>query len=272
MSDTTVKIDPKAVMILRQKTGLGMGACKDALVEANGNAAEAEKVLRERMKDKMDARSERAAGEGCVVVTIIVSANGGRMAVLDVRSETDFTARNDEFRAMAADLATLSLSQAAGDVSMTPDRTARLDDVRLKTGENVQFGKGVRADAPAFAKYVHHDHRLAAVIAYEGELPDDVGVGICQHIAAHVPTPVAVDADGVCKDEVAKVRAAAQAEAEASGKPAQIAEKIAEGKMRKYFEEVTLLGQAYVRDDKVRVSSLLPKGTKILGFWRYVVG
>ncbi|MDA0802820.1 MAG: translation elongation factor Ts [Planctomycetota bacterium] len=268
MSDTTVKIDPKAVMILRQKTGLGMGACKDALVEANGNAAEAEKILRERMKDKMDARSERAAGEGCVVVAV----NGGKMTVLDVRSETDFTARNDEFRAMAADLATMALAQAAGAVSMTPEMTTRLDDVRLKTGENVQFGKGVRSDAPAFAKYVHHDHRLAAVIAYEGELPDDVGVGICQHIAAHVPTPVAVDADGVCKDEVARVRAAAQAEAGASGKPAQIAEKIAEGKMRKYFEEVTLLGQAYVRDDKVRVSSLLPKGTKILGFWRYVVG
>ncbi len=268
MSDTTVKIDPKAVMVLRQKTGLGMGACKDALVEANGNAAEAEKILRERMKDKMDSRSERAAGEGCVVVAV----NGGKMAVLDVRSETDFTARNDEFRAMAADLATMALSQASGAVSMSAEMTARLDDVRLKTGENVQFGKGVRSDAPAFAKYVHHDHRLAAVIAYEGELPEDVGVGICQHIAAHVPTPVAVDADGVCKDEVAKVRAAAQAEAVASGKPAQIAEKIAEGKMRKYFEEVTLLGQAYVRDDKVRVSSLLPKGTKILGFWRYVVG
>lgn len=268
MSDTTVKIDPKAVMALRQKTGLGMGACKDVLVETNGDAVAAEKLLRERMKDKMDARADRAAGEGCVAVAI----DGGKFAVVDIRAETDFTARNEEFRAMANDLATLALQQPAGAITMTPAMTARLDEIRLKTGENVQFGKGVRADAPAFAKYVHHDHRLAAIIGYEGTLDADAGVGICQHVAAHVPTPVAVDADGVCKDEVARVRAAAQAEAEASGKPAQIAEKIAEGKMRKYFEEVTLLGQNYVRDDKQKVKDIVPKGTRITGFWRYVVG
>ncbi|MDA1007451.1 MAG: translation elongation factor Ts [Planctomycetota bacterium] len=268
MSDVTVKIDPKAVMSLRQKTGLGMGACKDALVAANGDAVAAEKVLRAQMKDKMDSRTERAAGEGCVAILI----DGNKAVIMDVRSETDFTARNDEFRAMAQDLAKMALALPAGAVTMTPAMTARLDEVRLKTGENVQFGKGVRIDATSFAKYLHHDHRLGVILSYEGTLPDDVGVGICQHVAAAVPTPAAIDESGICPDEVAKVRATAQAEAEATGKPAQIASKIAEGKIRKYFEEVTLLGQPYVRDDKVQVKSVVPAGTKLTGFWRAVVG
>jgi dipeptide/tripeptide permease len=91
-------------MKLRQKTGLGMGACKDALVEANGDFDAAEKLLRERMKDKMDGRTDRPAGEGCLAI----AAGHGKIAIVEIRSETDFTAKNAEFRAMAADVAAMA--------------------------------------------------------------------------------------------------------------------------------------------------------------------
>ena len=111
------------------------------------------------------------------------------------------------------------------------------------------------------------------LLKYEGgEMAADIGTGICQHIAAAVPTPAAIDADGLDQSVVASKRAEAIAEAQASGKPAQIAEKMAEGKMRKYFEEVTLLGQPYVRDDKVQVGQIVPKGVKLVTFVRMRLG
>jgi L-alanine-DL-glutamate epimerase-like enolase superfamily enzyme len=108
---STVNISPKDVMKLRDRTGLGMGDCKNALVEANGDMEAAEKLIREKMKGKMDARTDRAAGEGCVAVAM----GNGKVAIVEIRSETDFTARNEEFRAMAADVAynSMDLLQAA---------------------------------------------------------------------------------------------------------------------------------------------------------------
>ena len=103
-------------------------------------------------------------------------------------------------------------------------------------------------------------------------LPEDVATGICQHIAANVPTPMAVDESGLPGDLVALKAGEAKAEAENSGKPPEIAEKIAEGKMRKFFEEVTLLGQKYVRDDSKQISSPLPDGTTLKNFVRLQVG
>lgn len=265
----TTTIDPKTVMTLRQRTNCGMGDCKSALVEAGGDLAAAEKLLREKLKGKMDARSDRAAGEGCIAVAI----DGTKAALVEIRSETDFTAKNENFRAMAQDLAKAALSQGAGAVTMTAAMTDRLDTVRISTGENISFARGVRMDGPTPASYVHHDGRLGVIVLFSGtEVPADVRSGICQHVAAHVPTPLAVDAAGLPADLIAERRAEAKAEAEASGKPPQIAEKMAEGKLRKFYEETTLLGQKYVRDDKMAVSQLLPAGASILGFFRTVVG
>ena len=266
---STVNISAKDVMKLRDRTGLGMGDCKNALVEANGDMEAAEKIIREKMKGKMDARTDRAAGEGCIAVAM----GGGKAAIVELRSETDFTARNEEFRAMAADVAKMALEHGAGKVTADKAITDRVDVVRLKTGENISFGRGEVLQGGSFASYVHHDSKLGVILQYEGgEMPADIGTGICQHIAAAVPTPAAIDSAGLDQAVVAAKRAEAVAEAQASGKPAQIAEKMAEGKMRKYFEEVTLLGQAYVRDDKMQVGQILPKGVKLVKFVRVRLG
>jgi len=266
MSDFTPSA--KDVMTLRQKTGLGMMDCKAALAETKGDMKAAEALLRERMKGKMDTRTDRAAGEGQIAVAI----DGARATIVELRAETDFTVRNENFRKMADDVARMALTQPAGAIAATDQIKARIDDIRITTGENVSCTRGESLSGGSFARYVHHDGKLGVLLQFDGALPADVATGICQHVAAHVPTPKSVDEAGLPADLVAATRAAAVKEAQESGKPAQIAEKIAEGKVRKFFEDNTLLGQKYVKDDKKSVKEMLPAGAKILRFVRFAVG
>ena len=265
---STTDVSAKDVMALRKKTGLGMMDCKKALIEHKGDAAAAEAALREKLKGKMDTRTDRAAGEG----RIIVAVDGEKAAILEFRAETDFTARNDAFVAMTEELANMALQQDDGDVEFTDEMKAKLDEVRITTGENISMARGTRFTGGNFASYIHHDNKLGVLLQYQGDLDADIATGICQHIAAHVPTPMAIDRDGVAPDLVAARMNEAKAEAENSGKPADIAEKIAEGKMRKFFEEVTLLGQKYVKDDTKSVSEFIPSGVTLTEFARIQLG
>ena len=265
---STTEISAKDVMALRKKTGLGMMDCKKALIEHNGDAAAAEAALREKMKGKMDTRTDRAAGEG----RIVILTDGEKATILEFRAETDFTARNDAFVEMTQELAEMSLEQGDGDVQFTDEMKVKLDEVRITTGENISMARGTRITGGNFASYIHHDNKLGVLLQIQGELDAEVATGICQHIAAHVPTPMAIDRDGVPSDLVAVKMNEAKAEAENSGKPPEIAEKIAEGKMRKFFEEVTLLGQKYVKDDTKSVSGLIPSGVTLSEFIRIQLG
>lgn len=268
-SMSTPDINPKDVMELRRRTGLGMMDCKKALAENGGDMKKAEAWLREKLKDKMDSRTDRAAGEGCVTVAIM----GDRAAIIEMRSETDFTSRNAEFRAMADAVAAEAVQQS-GPVTATPSMTAKVDDVRIKTGENVSFARGVAMSGGSFAKYIHHDGKLGVLMQYEGAIKDEDAAGICLHIAGAVPTPIAVDEQGLPKEMVDAKRTEAMAEAKATGKPEQVAQKIAEGKLRRFFAENTLLGQPYLKDPegKTIVKQLVPAGAKIIRFVRLRVG
>ncbi|MSR28736.1 MAG: translation elongation factor Ts [Phycisphaerales bacterium] len=265
---STANIDAKTVMALRNRTGLGFGDCRNALAEVGSDLEKAEALLRDRLKGKMDNRTDRPAGEGCISIAI----NGANATIVEIRSETDFTAKNDEFRAMASELASMALAGGTGAISMSAPMTAQLDTVRIKTGENISFAKGTHLVGGSFAKYIHHDGKLGVLLQYEGTIPDDLATGICQHIAAAVPAPMSVDEHGLPAEIVAAKRDEARKEALESGKPANIVEKMAEGRLRKFFEETTLLGQKYVRDDKVAIGKLLPAGVKITTFVRMRVG
>ncbi len=268
--ESTVEINPKDVMALRQRTGLGMMDCKAALQETGGDMAKAEAHLREKMKGKMDTRTDRVAGQGAVAIAI----QGEKAAIVELRAETDFTARNESFRKMAQDVAEMALKSPVGPVTVSAEMTKRIDDIRITTGENVSFARGHRFDGGAFGSYIHFDGKQSALVQFSGAVPADLGTGIGMHVVAHQPTPMAVDEAGMPADLVATTKASAVKEAQESGKPAQIAEKIADGKMRKFFEENTLLGQIYVKDPagKASVKSLLPAGVSIKAFVRYVVG
>lgn len=273
MEATTVSFTPKDVMKLREKTGLGMMDCKEALTVNNGDMKAAEEWLRAKMKGKMDTRTERATAEGRVAIVI----DGSNAVVVEVRCETDFTARNDDFIKMVNDVAKMAMKMPPGPVTADAAITKRVDDVRITTGENMSFARGERYQTSngGFGSYVHHDNKRGAIVQYEGKAPPaDVLTGVCMHIVAHVPPPVAVDQSGVDQNTLNAIHAAGMAEAKESGKPDQIAAKIADGKVRKYLEENTLLDQKYVRDPagKQSVREALGKDAKIVRFTRYTVG
>ncbi len=275
MEASTVSFTPKDVMKLREKTGLGMMDCKEALTVNHGDMKAAEEWLRAKMKGKMDTRTERATGQGRVAVVI----EGTDAAIVEVVCETDFTARNDAFGKMVNDVAKLALKAAPGNVAASDAIKKRVDEVRITTGENMSFARGTHlkgAVGTTFGSYVHHDNKRGALVQVEGDPSPsaDVLTGVCMHIVAHVPTPIGVDQNDVAAETLSAIHVAALAGAKQSGKPDQIAQKIADGKVRKYLEENTLLDQKYVRDPagKQSVREAIGGKAKVVKFVRYVVG
>ncbi len=261
----------KDVMALRQTTGMGMMDCKNALTETNGDMAAAEEWLRSHKKGKMEARTERTTGEGRIGIAIADS--GAAAVIVEVRTETDFTARNESFLEMVADVTQAALRQPAGSVTADEEITKRVDDLRVTTGENVNFARGVKlegGEGRTFGKYVHHDGKRGVLIEAEGAVSDELLKGLCQHIVFH--DPLGISEQDVPADDLANVRAKAIRDAEESGKPEAIAQKIADGKVRKYLEERTLLYQKFVVDETKQVKDVLPAGVKMTRFIRYTLG
>ncbi len=264
-------ISAKDVMALRQRTGLGMMECKGALQETDGDAEAAIELLRKKLKGKMDERADRAAAEGAVAV----AEGDDSIAIVELNTETDFTARNEGFIAATQQCAELALQCDDGAVESATDPIKEVvDNQRITTKENISFRRGFKMSGQTLGSYVHHNRKVGVIIKVEGEADDELLTGLCQHIAAAVPTPIAVDEAGLPADEVEKHRNEAIEEAEATGKPREIAEKIAIGKLRKWVDENTLLGQQYVKEmeSKKQVKDVLPKGTKVLDFVRFAVG
>lgn len=267
METTEVSFSAKDVMALRQKTGMGMMECKKALTETDGDMAAAEEWLRENAKGKMETRTERATGEGRIGVAI----DGDKAVIVEIRTETDFTAKNEDFASMVDDVTKMALQQPAGDVSATDDMAKRIDDVRLTTRENVNFARGVKLEGGSFGCYVHHDGKRAALVQVDGGSADgELLKGICQHIVFHDPS--GISEEDVAAEKIEEIRTEALAEAKESGKPDEIAGKIADGKVRKFLEETTLLNQKYVLDESKQVKELLPAGVTIKKFIRYTLG
>ena len=270
-------ITAKDVMALRKATGLGMMESKAALEEAGGDMQAAQDLLRKKGLAKMDGRSNRESAEGKVAVAVAPDATMG--AIVEVNTETDFTASNEAFVVMAKAIADEALKQGAGDVQKTDAMQALIDEVRLTTKENVQFKAGKvfapnsgGASGGKVGSYVHFTGKIAVLIETEGDAGDELLKDLCMHISAISPSPLGVTEDEVPADVLAKEREIAKAQAIESGKPEAIAEKMVEGKIRKYLDEVVLTRQPFVKDDKKQIKDLLPKGTTIKQFVRYQVG
>ncbi|MCH7572277.1 MAG: translation elongation factor Ts [Planctomycetes bacterium] len=266
METTEVSFTAKDVMALRQKTGMGMMDCKKALTECNGDMAAATDWLREHTKGKMESRTERAAGEGRIDIAI----DGSNAVIIEVLTETDFTAKNDNFVAMTADVAKMCLAQGAGDVSATDEIKNRIDDVRLTTRENMSLSRGVKLEGGSFGSYIHHDGKRGVLLQLDGQVDAAILKGICQHIVAMDPQGIS-EAD-MPSDTIEEIRSEAIKGAQESGKNEEIAQKIADGKVRKYLEENTLLAQKYVVDDSKTVKEILPADATITKFIRYTLG
>ncbi|MBX9736336.1 MAG: translation elongation factor Ts [Phycisphaerales bacterium] len=268
------------VMKLRNRTGLSMMECKKALVEVGGDIEKAEDLLRKKLKGKMDSRTDRAAGAGRVAVSINNTPGAGQFpfaSIIEVRAETDFTAINEKFVNMATVVANEAAKGVPGKVSApTAAATAAIDELRISTGENCSFARGMKLacgdGASVFGSYVHHDGKTGVLIQGHGNITGDLLKQIGMHIVAAVPAPKGVSATDIPADVVEKERKFRIEQAIESGKPKEIAEKMVEGGMRKFFEELALLEQPYIMDPTKKVKEMLPAGSQIVTFVRYAVG
>lgn len=272
-SSQMTTINAKDVMTLRASTGMGMMDCKKALAEAGGDIVAAEEWLRKHAKGKMDKRAERPAGEGRIAIA--TSKDGRCAAIVELRAETDFTAKNERFLTMTDKIVAESLTRSPGDIALDETITRHVDDVRLTTGENVQFARGHKLQGgseTAYGMYIHHDGKTGVLVQGEGNVPDHLLRDIAMHIAAVQPRALGVATNDIPAAIIEKERQFAIEEAMSAGKPKDIAEKIVEGKLRKLFESYALLEQPFIKDDSKKVKDLIPAGGSIVAFFRWQVG
>lgn len=258
---------------LRERTGLGMMDCKKALVEADGDMEKAIEDLRKSSGLKAAKKAGRTAAEGVVITR--VADDGAYAVVVEINSETDFVARDDNFLAFANKAADIAFAEKQGDVAklLADGLEAEREALVQKIGENINLRRVQVVEAPAGGvvdAYVHSNNRIAVLVALttsETELARDVAM----HVAA--VNPMVVRADDVPQEVLDKEREIFTAQAAESGKPAEIIAKMIEGRIRKYVSEITLLEQAFVKDPDQTVGALLKKaGTDIVSFVRYEVG
>lgn len=269
-----MSISASMVKELRERTGAGMMECKKALVETAGDMDAAAETLRKSGQAKADKKAGRVAADGRVVV----ASDASGAAVVEVNSETDFVAKDENFVAFVEAVAAAALASKSADVealnaaSLADGRSIEQARTELvaKVGENISVRRVSQvAAADHLGSYVHNA-RIAAVVALNGgdaELARDVAM----HVSAS--NPACVDESGVPADMLERERRIFTEQAQESGKPADIVEKMVTGKVRKFLKEITLLGQPFVKDPDVSVGKLLTDaGASVTAFVRYEVG
>ncbi len=244
---------------LRERTGAGMMECKNALVESNGDLDTAAEQMRISGLAKADKKSGRIAAEG--VIATQTAADGKAVAMVEVNCETDFVAKGDDFTGFAKAAAAAVLEHNPADVEAlgalaSGDKT--LEEVRQvlvsKLGENIQVRRFIRRDMQNGTAGVYmHGESIGVVTEVSGT--ETLARDIAMHVAAS--RPVCISADEVPADVLAQEKKILVAEAAESGKPAEIIEKMVEGRMRKYLADITLLGQPFVKNPDQTVEKLL---------------
>ena len=288
---TTVQISAKDVAALRARTGAGMGDCKKALEETGGDVEKAIDLLRTKGMAKAEKRAGRAASEGQIVTWMSEDKTVGVM--IELNSETDFVARNEEFVAIAklvaAHIAFDTTLEGVADVGAdhalmgkqwSHDKSLTLGQVvtatAAKTGENVTLRRVARyTTSGTLGAYRHHNGKVAVlveIVGAKGEAAASLGYSVAEHVAAGVPTvAIGVRKEEVPAELVAREKAIFVAQAQESGKPEAIVEKMVAGRLDKYFKEVTLLEQPWVRDDAKTIGQIVKEtpGADVRRFARF---
>ncbi len=261
---------------LRERTDAPMMECKKALTEAGGDMAKAEEVLRVKLGNKASKAASRVAAEGIVAIHLSADAKTG--AILEINCETDFVARNDDFLSFAQACAELVAERQPADVAALGaltlgDQTVEATRAALvgKIGENMSLRRFQRYEAKGHLhRYIHGGSRIGVLLDLVGG-DESLGRDLAMHVAAMKPR--ALDRSGVSEEEVARERSVAQAKALESGKSAEIAAKMVEGSVQKYLKDVTLLGQPFVKDDKLTIDKLLAQHkAQVTAFALFIVG
>ncbi|MFD1121661.1 translation elongation factor Ts [Methylophilus flavus] len=260
---------------LRERTDAPMMDCKKALTEAEGDMTRAEEILRVRFGNKASKAAGRVAAEGTVGISI---AAGGKLGTLiEVNSETDFCAKNEEFLKFVADLAQVVNKNNPADieaVGSVPLRGETAEAVRAqlvgKIGENITPRRFVRTEAKGQLYSYVHGSKIGVLVDLVGG-DETLGKDLAMHIAA--AKPKSLDASGVDAALIEAERRVAIEKAKEAGKPDAMLEKIADGTVQKFLKEVTLLSQTFVKDDKLSIEQLLKNNNaSVASFTMYVVG
>jgi len=259
---------------LREITGLGMMECKKALVETNGDLKAAEDLLRVKSGAKANKAAGRIAAEG--VIGAYLSGDGKLAAMVEINCETDFVAKNADFLEFAAALAQLVAKHNPSDVAALSALSleggtveAKRQALVQKIGENVSVRRFHRVQTGAKLAQYLHGVKIGVLVEFEGE--DEVGKDLAMHIA--FAKPQFLSRNEVAPEVIARERDVLVARAQESGKPANIAEKMVEGGLNKFLGDITLLGQAFIKDDKLTVEKMLAaRHGKLLGYKFFVVG
>jgi len=263
------EISAGLVKELREMTGLGMMECKKALTETGGDIKKAEELLRIKGSAKASKAAARIAAEG--VVGTFVSADGKLGALVELNSETDFVAKNEDFLAFANSLAETVATQNPKDVAQLASGKVeeRRQQLVQKIGENITIRRFRRMQAAGKLSLYLHGAKIGVLVDYEG--PEEVGKDLGMHIAFAKPKYLRrADVPSDIADEERKIQ---EARAKESGKPAEIAAKMVEGSLNKFLGEMTLLGQPFVKDDKQSVEKVLTaRKAKVNGYAFFVVG
>lgn len=268
-------ISAAQVKELRLKTDAPMMECKKALTEADGDMAKAEEILRVKLGNKASKAAARVAAEGVVVVCVSDDRKLG--AILEVNSETDFVAKNPEFLKMATESVKLVAEKNPATIEellALPLDGTTVDGVRTglvgKIGENMTFRRFQRIEAKgALSSYVHGS-RIGVLVDLVGG-SDELAHDIAMHIAASKPK--AIDETGIDPAAIDSERRIAIEKAREAGKPEAMLERIAEGSVKKFLKEVTLLNQPFVKDDKKSVGDLVKAAkAEVAAYTLYVVG
>lgn len=269
------EITASMVKQLREMTDAPMMDCKKALTEAEGDMTRAEELLRVRFGNKASKAAGRVAAEGTVGISI--AADGKSGAMIEVNSETDFCAKNDDFLTFVRNLAAVVAANNPANieaVAALPMGNGTVEDTRTflvgKIGENITPRRFLSIQAQGkLASYVHGAKIGVLVDLVGGD--ETLAKDIAMHIAA--AKPKSLDASGVAPELIEAERRVAIEKAKEAGKPDAMLEKIAEGTVQKFLKEVTLLSQNFVKDDKVTIEQLLKsKNASVASFTMYVVG
>ncbi|HFO0743736.1 TPA: translation elongation factor Ts [Staphylococcus aureus] len=271
-------ISAKLVKELREKTGAGMMDCKKALTETDGDIDKAIDYLREKGIAKAAKKADRIAAEGLVHV----ETKGNDAVIVEINSETDFVARNEGFQELVKEIANQVLDTKAETVEALMETTlpnGKSVDERIKEaistiGEKLsvrRFAIRTKTDNDAFGAYLHMGGRIGVLTVVEGSTDEEAARDVAMHIAAI--NPKYVSSEQVSEEEINHEREVLKQQALNEGKPENIVEKMVEGRLRKYLQEICAVDQDFVKNPDVTVEAFLKtKGGKLVDFVRYEVG
>jgi elongation factor Ts len=262
-----MEITAADVAKLRKMTGAGMMDCKAALKDAAGDYEKAKDIIREKGKLVADKRADRTATEGVVVYKIV----GSKGYMLCLACETDFVAKNEDFGASATAILETAVKNDVADLDAL---MALVGDVVTEksgqTGEKVELPFYARVEAPFIDAYVHTNRKLGSMVGFSKAIPAEVAHDVCMQATAMAP--VSIDAADVPAAVLEKEREIGREQARQEGKPENMLDKIAEGKLAKFIKENTLLNQALVKNPKVTVAQFIAeadKDAKVVAYKRF---